>query len=181
MRGAPQCFFFLILPSYHTFGDNSDCWQKSAIFSKFDLWWPMVTTIMTWPENYLSKSLRSRRGQSYAVYRSSLSSVVFVFRGGKSKKAPSARNWTFQSPPGIGLKTYLTTQLIWQSTQCLSDEMCSKVTRKNTKIMDISVDTHMRLQGQLYWSFWFLRAPKSWRSRHFSMDKFHVVGFLAEN
>ena len=49
---------------------------KIAIFSKFDLWWPLVTSILTWPENDLSKSLISYRRLSYAVYRLSLSSVV---------------------------------------------------------------------------------------------------------
>ena len=38
-------------------------------------------------------------------YRLPLSSVVFEFGGGGGGvKGPSARNRTFQSPPGIGLK-----------------------------------------------------------------------------
>ena len=40
--------------SYHTFADNACLW-KIAIFSEFDLWWPLST----WPENDLYKSLKS--------------------------------------------------------------------------------------------------------------------------
>ena len=58
---------FSILPSHHTFGDNSDCLRKIAVFSKFDHWWPLLTSILTWPENDLSKSLRSRRALCYTV------------------------------------------------------------------------------------------------------------------
>ena len=78
IRRAPQ-WLIRILLSYHTYGDNSDCLRKIAIFSKFDLWRPLVTSILTWPENDLSKSLRSRRGLSYAVCCLSLSSVAFEF------------------------------------------------------------------------------------------------------
>ena len=38
--------------------------EKTAIFSKFDLWWPLVTSILTWPGNDLYKSWRSRRSLS---------------------------------------------------------------------------------------------------------------------
>ena len=79
MRRAPQCFF-QILPGYYAFGDNSDCLKKIVIFSKFDLWWPLVTSILIWPENDLSKSLRSHHGLSYVAYRLSLGSVVFEIR-----------------------------------------------------------------------------------------------------
>ena len=41
--------FFRILPSYHTFGDNSECLRKTAIFFRNltfgDLWWPQY-----WPD-----------------------------------------------------------------------------------------------------------------------------------
>ena len=125
-----QCFFtesypmlFPIFPSYHALGDNSDCLRKIAIFSKFEFWWPLVTSILTWPENDIVKSLRSRRGLSYAFYRLSLSGVVFEFdfffhltaSGTKTidlrsnligkQSLLSARNGTFQRPPGIGLKS----------------------------------------------------------------------------
>ena len=40
MKRASKCFF-RILPSYHTFGDNSDCLRKIVIFSKK---WPLVTS-----------------------------------------------------------------------------------------------------------------------------------------
>ena len=49
--------------------------EKIAIFSKVELWWLLVTSILTWPENNLRKSLRSCRGLSNAVYWLSLSSV----------------------------------------------------------------------------------------------------------
>ena len=64
------------------------CKKKIVIFSKFDLWWALVTSILISPENGLSKSLRSRRGLSYAVYRLSLSSVVSEFGGGGRKPPP---------------------------------------------------------------------------------------------
>ena len=40
--------YFRILPSYHTFGDNSDCLRKSLFPRNFtfgDLWWPQY-----WPD-----------------------------------------------------------------------------------------------------------------------------------
>ena len=47
MKRTPQCVFRILL-SYYSFGGNSDRLQKIAIFSKFDLWWPLVTSILTW-------------------------------------------------------------------------------------------------------------------------------------
>ena len=48
MKRAIQCFF-RILPSYHTFGDNSECLRKKQPFSRNltfgDLWWPQY-----WPD-----------------------------------------------------------------------------------------------------------------------------------
>ena len=84
MKRALQCFS-LILPSYHTFGDNSDCSRKNRYFLQN---WPLVTSILTWPENGLSKSLTSRRGLSNVVCRWSLGSVVFEIRGGFLKPPP---------------------------------------------------------------------------------------------
>ena len=43
--------------------------EKKRFFSIFDLWWPLVTSILNWPENSLSKSLRSRHILFYAVCR----------------------------------------------------------------------------------------------------------------
>ena len=84
MKRAPQ-HFFRILPS-----------EKIAIFSKFDLWWPVVTSTLTWPENDLYKSLRPHRGLYYAIYCLSLRSVVFEIRRGELlKPPPRATNWTF--------------------------------------------------------------------------------------
>ena len=102
MRRATKCFC-RILPSYHTFGDN---WLFSKKWYFLDIWplvTPVVTSILIWPESDLSKSLRSRRGLSFAVYRLSLSTVVFEFGRGGGRKGPLGQNWTFQGPPGIGL------------------------------------------------------------------------------
>ena len=51
-----------------------------VILLKFNIWWPLVTSILTWPENDLCKSLRSRRSLSNDFCRLSLSSVVFEIR-----------------------------------------------------------------------------------------------------
>ena len=101
MKRTPQRSF-QIIPTYNTFGDNSECLQKIVIFSKFELWWPLVTSILTWPENDLSKTWRSHRGLSDAAYRLSLGSLVFEIIRWFPK--PSTTNRTFQSPPRIGLK-----------------------------------------------------------------------------
>ena len=88
MIRASKCFF-LILPSYDTFGDNSDCLRKNRCFLKvLNLVTSGDLAILTWPENNLSKSLRSRRGLSYAVYRLSLRCLVFEFGGGGGGTPP---------------------------------------------------------------------------------------------
>ena len=79
---------FQILLSYHTFGDNSVCLRKITIFSKFHLWWPLVISILSWPENGLGKTLRSCHFISNAVYHLSLSSEVFEIRWGFLKPPP---------------------------------------------------------------------------------------------
>ena len=45
IKGALQCY--RILPSYHIYGDNSDCLRKNAILSQFDLWWPLASSVLT--------------------------------------------------------------------------------------------------------------------------------------
>ena len=75
MRRAPKCFFQFFLAIVLSEIIAIVC-EKVAIFSKVDLWWPLMTSILTWPENDLSKSLRYRDGLSYVVYRLSLSSVL---------------------------------------------------------------------------------------------------------
>ena len=65
--------------------------EKTAIFSKFDLWWPLVTSILTWPGNDLYKSWRSRRSLSNAVCRMSLRCVVFEISGGGGAESPPPR------------------------------------------------------------------------------------------
>ena len=97
MKRAIQCFF-RILPSYHTFGDNSECLRKTAIFSKFDLWWPLVTSILTWPGNDLYKSWRSRRSLSNAVCRMSLRCVVFDISGGAESAPPPRTELALKKP-----------------------------------------------------------------------------------
>ena len=70
----------------------------------FYIWWPLVTSILTWPEKFLCKSCRSLPDLSYAVCRLSLRCLVFeIWRG---PKRPPAQNRTFQSPPGIGFNIY---------------------------------------------------------------------------
>ena len=62
--------FFLILPGYHTFGDNSACLRKNNYFLKI---WPLVTSgdlnIDLNSEHDLCKTFRSCHGISYAAYR----------------------------------------------------------------------------------------------------------------
>ena len=91
---AYHCFR-RIFPSYHIFGDNSACLRKITIFSKLHLSWPLVTSILTWPETDLCKALRSCHGISYAAYRLSLSSEVFEIGWGFLKPPPPATNRTF--------------------------------------------------------------------------------------
>ena len=86
-KRAHHCFFQILL-SYHTFGDNSVCLRKITIFSKFHLWWPLVISILSWPENGLGKTLRSCHFISNAVYHLSLSSEVFEIRWGFLKPPP---------------------------------------------------------------------------------------------
>ena len=52
--------------------------ETIVIFSKADPCRPLVTSILTWPENDLCKNLRSCRGLSNVVYRLSLNSVFFI-------------------------------------------------------------------------------------------------------
>ena len=68
--------------------------EKITIFSKFHLWWPLVISILSWPENGLGKTLRSCHFISNAVYHLSLSSEVFEIRWGFWSPLP-ATNWTF--------------------------------------------------------------------------------------
>ena len=69
-RELSNRFFFL--PSYNILEIIAIVCENIAIFSKFDLLWPLVTSILTSPENDLCKSLRSLFGLSNAVCRLSL-------------------------------------------------------------------------------------------------------------
>ena len=81
-------FLFLIIPSYHTFGENAIVGGKITIFSKVEIWWHLVTSILTWPENNLRKSLKSCRSLSNAVYWLSLSRVFLLDNMGRASEAP---------------------------------------------------------------------------------------------
>ena len=62
---------------------------KKSLFSlRLDLWWPLVTSILTWFENNLCKILRSHRGLSNAFCWLSLNSVVFLDTRGVSEAPP---------------------------------------------------------------------------------------------
>ena len=82
--------------------------DKTIIFRKFDLWWPLLTSIFTWAEKWL-KWLRT--GSLRAVDRriarpSSFSS--FRVRGGGVILAPPPPPWRrwLRPPPGRGLNTF---------------------------------------------------------------------------
>ena len=56
--------------------------ENSPILRKFDLFWPPVTSHLTWSKNDLSIFCRSCHGLSNAVYRLSVTFLVFEFSGG---------------------------------------------------------------------------------------------------
>ena len=64
--------------------------ENSPILRKFDLFWPLVTSNLTWSKNDLSIFCRTCHGLSNAVYRLSLSLLVFEFSGGRSSPRPCA-------------------------------------------------------------------------------------------
>ena len=77
--------------------------DKTIIFRKFDLWWPLLTSIFTWAKNW-PKWLRtgSLRAVDHRIARpSSFSS--FRVRGGVILVPPPWRRW-LRPPPGRGLK-----------------------------------------------------------------------------
>ena len=62
--------------------------ENSPILRKFDLFWPPVTSNLTWSKNDLSIFCRTCHGLSNAVYRLSLSFLVFEFSGGAVIRPP---------------------------------------------------------------------------------------------
>ena len=74
-------------------------YENSPILRKFDLFWPPVTSNMTWSKNDLSIFCRTRHGLSNSVYRLSLSFLVFEFTGwGQSSAPPPGRAKVAQTP-----------------------------------------------------------------------------------
>ena len=110
-----------ILPSYHTFGVNSHCSGKIVTFSKFELRWPLATSILNWPENDLRTSLRSRCGLCNAVCRLSLSSVVLLRHDwGGGLKPPSRHNLNISAHANNSVKVQF-----WETK--ISDKTLEKV------------------------------------------------------
>ena len=63
--------------------------ENSLILRKFDLFWPSVSSNLTWSKNDRSIFCRNCRGLSNAVCRLSLSFLVFEFSGGGHPPPPS--------------------------------------------------------------------------------------------
>ena len=77
--------------------------DKTIIFRKFDLWWPLLTSIFTWAKKW-PKWLRtgSLRAVDRRIARPS-SFPSFRVRGGVILPPPPWRRW-LRPPPGRGLK-----------------------------------------------------------------------------
>ena len=75
--------------------------ENSPILRKFDLFWPPVTSNLTWSKNYRSIFCRTCGGLSNAVYRLSLSFFVFEFflEGVAGIRPPAVRRWL--RPPTV--------------------------------------------------------------------------------
>ena len=75
--------------------------EEVTILKTFYRWWPLVTLILTWPENVLCKSCRSFNYLPNAVCCLSLRCVVYeIWRG--PKKPPSPRSEPFRARPEEG-------------------------------------------------------------------------------
>ena len=73
-------------------------YENRPIFRKFDLFWPPVTSNLTWSKNDLGIFFRTWHGLSNAVYRLSLSFLVFESSGGGRSSAPPGRAKVAQTP-----------------------------------------------------------------------------------
>ena len=62
--------------------------ENSPILRKFDIFWPPVTSNLTWSKNDLVIFCRTCHGLSNAIYRLSLSFLVFEFSGGAFIRPP---------------------------------------------------------------------------------------------
>ena len=69
--------------------------ETSPILRKFALFWPPVTSNLTWSKNDQSIFCRTCHGLSNTVYRLSLAFLVFEFSGGGRSSAPppAVRRW----------------------------------------------------------------------------------------
>ena len=65
--------------------------ENNLILRKFDLFWPTVTSNLTWSKNEISIFCRTCHGLFNALYRLSLSFLVFEFSGGGRSSAPPPR------------------------------------------------------------------------------------------
>ena len=95
--------------------------DKTIIFRKFDLWWPLLTSIFTWAKKWL-KWLRtgSLRAVDLRIARPS-SFPSFRVRGGHLAPPPPWRRW-LRPPPGRGLMPItLQCRSRWQGL-CHADE-----------------------------------------------------------
>ena len=88
-------YFFWILPII-IFKFISIACEKIVIFSKFYLWWPLVTSILTCHENDLCKGLRSRHGLSNA------NGGMYLMGGGS--EATLCHKWNLLVPGNNGAK-----------------------------------------------------------------------------
>ena len=79
--------------------------DKQSFFEKFDLWWPLLTSIFTWAEHDRNDFEWVHKGLSIAVSPGLLAFLVFELDGGWSFWPPTmakvAESW--DRHPGAGL------------------------------------------------------------------------------
>ena len=73
-----------------------------TISKTFYTWWPLVTSILTWLEQFLCKSCRSLSDLSNAVCRLSLRCLVFEIWWGGANRLPPPRIEPFRARPEYG-------------------------------------------------------------------------------
>ena len=80
-------------------------WEEIWNFGKFDLWWPLVTWILTWPQNDLCKYCRAWKELSNTFFAFSLGHIVSeISRGRVPATPPAVRSWP--RPPSVrGLRS----------------------------------------------------------------------------
>ena len=74
--------------------------ENNLILRKFDLFWPPVTSNLTWSKNDLSIFCRTCHGLSNALYRLSLSFLVSEFSGGAVIRPPPPGRAKVAQTPG---------------------------------------------------------------------------------